>query len=688
MNSPFGALRAALAVFALAVLAACGGGGGGSSAIPNAGPSPASLISQNGTTITASGTIQSLSSGGFLMMVGGGYGLIHVYTNSSTAITGTLTAGEAVVVVGTGTISTSITATSVTPQASPSASPTPPAPLATPTPAGPGLPSPAPTGALIALPTAVNVWTGTVYSKNAGNMLVNGGHMGMFRVYFNSSTTIFGGTLAVGQYVRLTATGQPATGVTAVSISIYSAAPPSTSAAGQVLAQTPYGFTLASGGSNIPVTLSSATIVGGAPLTVGANVTVNGIGASSTSINAVQVIVAAPTPPPALATPTPGPIAQKHVLSEDYLGGRYGTHSISWSQAVPWVNYAQTSGADATAIAAYGIKTQMYVDPNRSISGVGDPMYTSDESTFAHDCAGNRITYNYNGQLEYVMDIGASSTQNRFTSYTSSQTSQYHYDVMFQDDAGPIGQLTPSLLANGLPCGYSDSAWLAAGQTLDSLSPVPVIFNGLNLLNGHDPSLSVGLLSDPNTIGGNYEHCFSDNATPKMTAWLWSAIENTQLQVIGRNKLFVCNLRNTGDPASQTDARIYSIASFLLTYSPQNSMYWSEFSTASGLHVFPEQELVPLDPLMPTPVSVSQLQTSTGNYAREFAHCYIAGQFVNSCAVVVNPDSSASHTFPLPQYQHTLVLSGSGVLEGGTMSTNGPPPPMTLPPAGAAIVFP
>jgi len=56
--------------------------------------------------------------------------------------------------------------------------------------------------------------------------------------------------------------------------------------------------------------------------------------------------------------------------------------------------------------------------------------------------------------------------------------------------------------------------------------------------------------------------------------------------------------------------------------------------------------------------------------------------------VVVNPDTQFSHTFPFPQYTHTLVLSGSGTIDGGTMSTNGAAPPTTLGPSQAAIVFP
>jgi hypothetical protein len=61
---------------------------------------------------------------------------------------------------------------------------------------------------------------------------------------------------------------------------------------------------------------------------------------------------------------------------------------------------------------------------------------------------------------------------------------------------------------------------------------------------------------------------------------------------------------------------------------------------------------------------------------------------VGSCAVVVNSDTASPHPFPYPQYTHTLVLSGNGVLDGGAAATNGPPPPVNLPASEAAIVFP
>jgi len=86
-------------------------------------------------------------------------------------------------------------------------------------------------------------------------------------------------------------------------------------------------------------------------------------------------------------TPTPPPISQKHILTSDYLGGIYGTRSIPWSAAAPYLNRAQTTATDADAISAVGIKTEMYTDPTHTQSN--DPMPTSDETTYAHDCRGN-----------------------------------------------------------------------------------------------------------------------------------------------------------------------------------------------------------------------------------------------------------------------------------------------------------
>ena len=601
-------------------------------------------------------------SGGFTINGGAGIGYLHIYTNASTTFSGPAPAvGLQAQVTGTGSATTSITATSVTTT-------------------GAGSPAPIPTqGAKIST-------AGPVTGTFSGGFTINAGkNVGYIHIYTNASTIFNGGAPAAGSYVQVTGTGSLSSSITGTYVTKYATAPSSVTDSGTAVAATSYGFTL-NDGTNVavPIVMNAATIVGGAPLVAGSAVKVTGTGAANASITAQQIVVTAATSPP---TPTPPPISTTHVMTADYLGAPYGTTSIAWSAATPYLTWAQVSTSNANAVSAAGIKTQYYIDPNREVSG--DPLYNADETTFAHDCNGNRVSDTYNGTLtQYVMDPSSASMQTLFATYIARIAAYAHYDALYEDDAGPLSGYAPYTPFTAMPCNYSDSAWLSNGLVLNNVPPIPVIYNGLSALNGHSPSLGLGLLASTNTIGANYEHCYSDNAQPKMNGWNWQAIEDSEIDVVAAHKLFECQLRNSGAASSSTDARIYAYASFLLTYDPATSIYWSEFATTSGLHVFPEAQLVATNPKVAAPGDISGLLQNGGAYGREFGACYIAGNFVGPCAAVVNPDSQLSHAFPYPQYTHTLVLSGGGVLDGGTAAANGPAPPLSLAPSEAAIVFP
>lgn len=683
-----------LALLFTTTLTACGGGGGGgASALPSAGTqTPFVVVSQVGTTLTVNGQITSLFSGGMYLQGGSGMGYLKVFVPSSATITGPAPfVGEQVQVTGTGSVSTSLTASSVSQiGASPAPSA---APLSTP---GPTLGTPAPTitsGPAISLPSGVVAVGGPITAIFSGGFTIKGmPSYGYMHIYTNSGTTFANGAPAVGQYAYVSGTGKLGYSVTATYVSQYPSAPANVTVSGTVSAQTAYGFSLQTAAGLLPVSLTSTTVVGGALLTVGSQVSVTGTGSANTGVVAIQVVVSAPTPPPALATPTPGPIAMHHVLSGDYLGGYYGTRSVAWSTAAAYLTWAQTNLSDAPSIAAAGIKTQDYIDPNR-LAGSGDPMWpaaTSNEGAFAHACDGTRVTYtNAAYGTTYQMDPSNSGYQNSFHDWTAYQLQQAHFDAMFEDNAGPLSDLTADgTFSPGMPCNYSDAVWISAGEALNDASAAPVIINGIQGNSTTTLSQTLNLLASTNTIGGNFEHCYSDNNTPKAYGNLWTVTENTELNVVGRQKMFECMLRNTNAGSSNVDARLYAYASFLLTYDPQTSVYWEEFGTASGLHVFPEEQLVALNPVVGTPSSVSSLQVQGGAYGREYAQCYIGGSFVGSCAVAVNPDQNFAKPFPYPQYTHTLILSGGGVVDGGTIATNGSAPPTYLQPEQAVIAFP
>ncbi len=435
------------------------------------------------------------------------------------------------------------------------------------------------------------------------------------------------------------------------------------------------GFTIQTtsgcpGGGRLHIYTHPDTTYSGPHPRVGTTTKVYGQG-SCTALSAITVTTGSGT----------SGTAQRHLLTADYLGKPYGTTSISWSSAAPYLTWAQTGAQSATAIHNAGIKTQLYVDPNVTAND-GDPMYTDNSATFAQTCGGSRIYYVYDGLAMYVMNIGGSAMRSLFANYVKGMISSAHYDVVYEDNSGALQALPISTF----PCSYNTSTWLDYGEELNNASPIPVMSGGLEDLNNRSISLSINLLSSSNTMGGNYEHCYSDNGTPKMGGWLWQVQESTEIDVAARGKYFECQLRNSNSASSSTNARLYALASFLLTYNPNTSILWEQFSTPSGLHVLPESGLLALSPNV-VPSSLSNVTLSGGTYGRQFGACYYRGTSVGKCAVVVNPDSVA-HPFPYNGYHHTLVLSGSGVLDGGQVYTNGGPPPSSLGGTEAAIVFP
>jgi hypothetical protein len=376
-------------------------------------------------------------------------------------------------------------------------------------------------------------------------------------------------------------------------------------------------------------------------------------------------------------------IAQRHVLTEDFLGSPYGSTVVSPAQAAPFLTWAQVGVSDANAVASAGIKTQYYIDPALTVSEHWDPLHTQDESTYAHDCLGNRITRRYDRVTQSLMALEQPSMRAVFARWVRRVTAAVHYDALFEDDAVPPSEY---LRFHLMPCGYNDRDWLRALDGLNATSPIPVIMNGLNASKRPMPSGLLALLSSPKTLGLNYESCYSGVTQTRVGGTIWQAMENSEIAVADAHKLFECSARDGAAAATSIDRRIYVYASFLLGYDPSTSILSEDFMTPSKFRVEPESQLVGLDPSPGQPGNVSDLHAPGGTYARRFARCYIDGRFVGSCAAVVNPSDSAQ-PFPYPNYNHTLVLRGGGILDGGTVDDNGPPPPSRVAPIEAVIAF-
>ena len=370
-----------------------------------------------------------------------------------------------------------------------------------------------------------------------------------------------------------------------------------------------------------------------------------------------------------------------HVLTMAWIASK---DNVSPSQAAPYLDWATVEVVDANAFAAAGIKTLLYTDPNRTY--VGQPMYSRDESTFAHRCAGgNRITIRGKLVTTYQLDPRSPHLVGLWRAWVRRAMQGGHYDAIFDDSADSVHNDT------ALPCGFNQITWSAASNLMNLKLGTPIIYNGLGTLAAgiYKPPPAIEL--NPSAYGGELEGCYGNvtitNPVPKNA--VWRNFETTELTMTTIQKPFVCRGLKLTPADTSYKERVFQYASFLLTYNPSTSIISEKFSTPSNLSVFPEEMLVALDPLIPSPANIDDLRSSAWIFGRQYASCYLGGTFIGACAAVVNPSNAAVPSpFPWPGvYAHSLVLSGAGILDGGTASVTGPPPPTQVPAASAVIAI-
>lgn len=506
-----------------------------------------------------------------------------------------------------------------------------------------------------------------------------------------TSSTIFNtyrAKLQAGSYAIVLGTGTSSS-FTARYVALYPTAPTAVTITGSVTGLTSYGFVLYSSTfGHLPVMVSHAT---SGTASTGTTIAVRGTGSTSVAVLASSLTTSgsssvSSTPAPILTTSTTTSTGvPKHVLTGDYFDSPWGTTSVSPARARPYLDWVRTGIVNANVLHAAGFKVEIYSNPNRVQSN--DPLYsTTSAAGFAKTCSSSRVYDRFAGITQFVTVPGSSALKTSYGSLVAKTIAQGHVDAMFEDNAGALEDFGVPFYAS-LPCGYTDSTWITGEEALEDSLPVGTIFNGLSAFHDHGVSLSMAIVRGaPKNMGGEIEHCFSDNSHAEQGSWPWTATENTQLQVTAVHKLFQCQAVNSYAASSETKARIYTLASFLMTYNPSYSVLWELFGTPSGLHVMPESQFVALDPTT-NPSNISQLKQAGGSYVRIYNACYYAGRLVGKCAMAVNSDYYA-HTVSLPGFHHTLALSGNGILDGGTVSFAGAAPPSTLAATSAVIALP
>ena len=380
-----------------------------------------------------------------------------------------------------------------------------------------------------------------------------------------------------------------------------------------------------------------------------------------------------------------------HVLTAAIVYGYSGTPtSVPLASMVPYVSWAQTDYNYAALLRASGIKVDIYENFWRNYSHDNpNAGYLDLEPGGAHaaaearNCSGDVIidpSY-YPG---YEADARSSAALGHALVYHNYRMSEYgtNFDAIFTDDTDAMNGIP-------LPCNYSMSSYMSAINSVNSGLAVPIFFSAFGAVA--DPTTQIPLLTPSNVIGGMCEICYAGwTKSPTgpvdymQTGGKWTLIENAEAQTVALHKIYWVYARPVGDPSLETGIRKFVYASFLLTYDYRYAMLQVAFKTPHAFPVMPETGLVPMNPLT-TASSVSGYHKSTGVYMREFGACYYHGVNKGKCAVVVN-SAYATQSVPSTGYAHSLVLVGSGVLDGGYVTFSGGRV-TSLPKASGAILF-
>lgn len=371
-----------------------------------------------------------------------------------------------------------------------------------------------------------------------------------------------------------------------------------------------------------------------------------------------------------------------------------------WAGVQPYLDYAMVgqSNADlqlAGQIAAAGIGVVQYTNPNRQ-SQYGAPHFPDNlPSDYAHDCRKQRIYRTGYGQFTpppgpqptpidratYLMDPHSAHLAASWAGEVTSFRAQSGVApvLVFEDTADSIDNMSAR------PCHFKAQEWTNATNQLDTTmtntvfaagQTVSIVYNGLGTPIHPGPTRTPAAFGlNATVVGGMAEDCYSRQpaSTPSepdpepMAAHdsQWLDTEYLEMTMAAAQKMFVCNAASDHQPdADKRGAlRLYVIASFLMTYDPNTSVIDELFLPASGFPVFPESQIVALDPLTPPPTQISDLLIG-GVYARQYASCYVKAMSIGPCAMVVNPSVTATYAFPYSDtYLGSLKLVGGGVLE-------------------------
>jgi hypothetical protein len=386
----------------------------------------------------------------------------------------------------------------------------------------------------------------------------------------------------------------------------------------------------------------------------------------------------------ALALQPQAVTAPTHVTNYTFWQQSGIATQVPASWAAQWATYAEigSSAYSAQFHAAGGKYTVAYTSPNYYYTS---PTYhdpgTYTESAFGHNASGARISRPQGTGLEYYLVPTSAASQAAFAGNAKTLQSGGGRDFIYAD--GVSDTLSTSIYRfSAAPVEITTDAQYVAGmKKLLTGSPLPTIINGF--MNGN-PVKEEEYVGASNVVGIFGESCFTGH-TNLSTGQHWTDMANGLIYTTTHHVVAICGGR--GDFADNRAQRMYWLGSWWLTYDPTYSVALEIMGSSGSVYLFAEQTLVPTNPLTTATSSITQLQTATGAYAREFGLCYLKGVAFDNCATVVNPTTSSVSMPTLHHvYKWSLVLDNNNLYNGGTL-TLAKGIPTSLPSGSAVVIF-
>jgi hypothetical protein len=390
--------------------------------------------------------------------------------------------------------------------------------------------------------------------------------------------------------------------------------------------------------------------------------------------------------------PATGAAAPKHVLTFLYYHQSFGPTPVNVKLSPQYMaqhaDFVETSGFDNQNLNAFkaagGRFGVTYIDPTfvpYCVPPFAPPAgacagqignLNPAESAWFHDAGGARINRgdSYTKQYQEFLNPGSPAARRAIVAWMNAYLQKSpKLDFFFSDDSGSTFIGPKGTSTSGAFYGFNapgvevrdDKAWIAAENGMFSATPRKLILNGGDLFR---PAYNGAFLRNSNVAGSNHEGCVNAayyGGRVDDSRGLWQQQADGLLADLPFRKFSLCMMNGSPTAAS----RLYAMASWWMTYDPRYSVAAPVAPDAAGNTVFPEFEIVPLQPAASAGSSVRTLGRGA-TYVREFANCYQWGAPIGACAAIVNPSQSSQ---PLPKlrrrYTRELVLDDRGSATGG-----------------------